>query len=1178
MPIVIKELFPSDPLSEALEKINFNFDQVILSGGGPIGPLGPQGVPGIPGPQGDRGDHWQVGTTAPTADHGPNYGALKDYDFWISATGQIYYWSIGTTSWINSGKNLTGPTGSPGATGGSYEIQMYRGSTGNANTPFSIPAVTATQNYTPGLGGATTVPSGGVDFIIPANIEKNSFFLGDKSWAYSKLNNFGVYDVYASGNIQRLTPKQVIIQTKIDWTGLGGLSIGAYGATSAVGATQTNYIGVSSAVTDALNFFTAGFAYKNVGPNYAHFFKMRTGTIDLEISAGDSNFTPLSAGKTPDLILRSNRTLISDWSSARITIGATSTIFREKAAIGHSSAPTFDSSSTLDNSGIMRSRGDIYVGALNGLQNTIHIGYARTTNGSSALNFYTNGSTPTTANFTIGRVSGANGVATIDQTGTGALLLNSTVSGSYIELRANQSNGSIRFSGFNMGVTEVARIDTINSRVGIGTTTPSNKLDVVGNEIGLRAGAYGNAGSLQFINSTGSPVSSRIAFGADGTNWKLAFAKNISGTFTDLMTLESFGNLGIGTTTPGSKLDVYGSVNVYGGLTNTSTRPPISAGTLTNGEIRGYNTLGNDDGFLRLSAGAGTTYTVKSFIDLSGYSTVADMNQNIRFGTQGFERIRIDKDGNLGIGTSTPIYRVQIEGDAANSIVIRSKNTTIGTQNNIVLQRSNLAAATPNAYVLGGLSFGGYDGTNWTVGSDGGSQILSYSSGTWTSISRPSDLRFLTTPINTIASVERMKIMADGTINIGGAVGIGTGATAPNSKLDVVGSLILRDFTSATSTGPGISLLSNFATDITNTITIQNSGSGNANLNITLDGTQMISLIDSTASSYKSVNFFSNGDFQTSAGFGGQVRISGSQSNSAINSGVFQIATTGTGAIPSHEFYQNNNASTYKIRTLTTQNVGSQINVNNTISLASYTSYSIISNENSNLLYFSCSTNPSGFHNNIENTGQIIFGGNGIGNEGGAFVINNWGRTNVIGGAGVQSRYNLEVAQNAAIGYGLGQATTILDVASSADLRYHATTGNSWIAVPALTAKLAVNGGVLCGWIVTTSDKRLKKDIISLDSTLEKLKKINPVSYTWKENEIPHAGFIAQEIEKIIPEVIRITPSDEFEDGRYSIHYESLIAYSIKGIQEQQEIIESQEEKILSLEEKIARIEKLLNI
>ena len=773
MPIVIKELFPSDPLSEALEKINFNFDQVILSGGGPIGPLGPQGVPGIPGPQGDRGDHWQVGTTAPTADHGPNYGALKDYDFWISATGQVYYWSVGTTSWINSGKNLTGPTGSPGATGGSYEIQMYQGSTGNANTPFSIPAVTGTQNYTPGLSGATTVPSGGVDFIIPANIEKNSFFLGDKSWAYSKLNNFGVYDVYASGNIQRLTPKQVIIQTKIDWTGLGGLSIGAYGATSTIGPTESNYVGVSSAVTDALNFFTAGFAYKNVGPSFAHFFKMRTGTIDLEISAGDSNFLPLSASKTPDLILRSNRILISDWASNRIAIGATSTIFREKAAIGYSTLtpPTFDSSSTLDNSGIMRSRGDIYVGALNGSTNAVHLGYARTINGSSSLNFYTNGSTPTTSTFSIGRVSGANGVATIDQTGTGALLLNSTVSGSYIELRANQSNGSIRFSSFNMGVTEVARIDTVNSRVGIGTTTPSNKLDVVGTEMGLRSGSYGNAGSLQFINSTGSPVSSRIAFGTDATNWKLAFAKNVSGTITDLMTLESFGNLGIGTITPQAKLDVYGSVNIHGGLNNNSTRPAISAGTLTNGEIRGYSNTSStsDDGFLRLSAGGGGYAGEKSFIDISGFSNVADMNRTIRFGTWGAERMRINQYGYLGIGTNNPLYRVHIEGDNVydvNSILIRSKNPTIGYQNNILLQRSNSASATPNAYSLGGISFGGYDGTNWSEGWNGGSQILSYSSATWTPTSKPSDIRFFTTPIGQTGSIERMRIKSDGNIDI----------------------------------------------------------------------------------------------------------------------------------------------------------------------------------------------------------------------------------------------------------------------------------------------------------------------------------------------------------------------------------------------------------------------------
>lgn len=745
MPIVIKELFPSDPLSEALEKINFNFDQLILAGGGPQGPLGPIGVPGIPGPQGERGDHWQVGTTAPTADHGPNYGALKDFDFWISATGQVYYWSIGSTSWVNSGTNLTGPQGASGATGGSFEIGMYQGSTGNANTPLSIPPVGPT-NYTPGSGGATTVASGGVDFIIPVNINKNSFFLGDGGWAYSKLNNFGVYDVTIPGNIQRLIPKQVIIQTAIDSTGLGGLTIGAYGATSAIGATQSNYEGVSTEVTDALNFFTAGFAYTNTAGQYSHQFRMRTGTINLEIQAGDNNFAALAAGKTPDLILRSNRTLIKDFTSNQITIGATSTMFREKAAIGYSSIPTFDSNSTLDNSGIMRSRGDIYVGALNGLANTIHIGYARTSDGSASLNLYTNGSTPTTSTFSIGRVNGVNGVATIDQTGTGALQINSTTSGSYINLVANHLSGHIRFSN-SLG-SEIARIDTVNSRVGIGTSSPSNTLDVVGSSMGLRAGIYGTSNSIEFINSIGSPISSRIAFGSDGSSWNLAFAKNVAGTYTDLMTLQTNGNFGIGTTTPNDRLEVKDG----GIIVNTTTILNYS-----NGYGIQFN---NNTSFY--SGIKSYTSTPANNMGLSFFSSNAGSS---------VESMRIQPNGFISIGPSAhqnvPEYRIHIQGDEENSILIRSRNTTIGTQNNILLQRSNLSAATPNAYALGGLSFGGYNGTTWTSGYNGGSQILSYSSGTWTATSNPSDLRFSTTPINTIATVERMRISNSGNISVG---------------------------------------------------------------------------------------------------------------------------------------------------------------------------------------------------------------------------------------------------------------------------------------------------------------------------------------------------------------------------------------------------------------------------
>jgi hypothetical protein len=46
MPITVKELLLSDSISEVVEKVNFNFDQLILAGGGPPGIQGVQGIAG----------------------------------------------------------------------------------------------------------------------------------------------------------------------------------------------------------------------------------------------------------------------------------------------------------------------------------------------------------------------------------------------------------------------------------------------------------------------------------------------------------------------------------------------------------------------------------------------------------------------------------------------------------------------------------------------------------------------------------------------------------------------------------------------------------------------------------------------------------------------------------------------------------------------------------------------------------------------------------------------------------------------------------------------------------------------------------------------------------------------------------------------------------------------------
>jgi hypothetical protein len=148
----------------------------------------------------------------------------------------------------------------------------------------------------------------------------------------------------------------------------------------------------------------------------------------------------------------------------------------------------------------------------------------------------------------------------------------------------------------------------------------------------------------------------------------------------------------------------------------------------------------------------------------------------------------------------------------------------------------------------------------------------------------------------------------------------------------------------------------------------------------------------------------------------------------------------------------------------------------------------------------------------------------------------------------------MQIRHDGKIGLGLIDATEILDVDGNARIR---AVGNSSSNNSAL---YVTDGGVLS---TNSSDVNKKHNIRNLPYGLNTINQLNPVAFDWNENDITDIGFIAQDIESIIPESV-ITNWD----SQLIFRQEKIVPILVKAIQEQQALIKALEQRIINLENK----------
>ncbi|MFA6198730.1 MAG: tail fiber domain-containing protein [Patescibacteria group bacterium] len=689
-------------------------------------------------------------------------------------------------------------------------------------------------------------------------------------------------------------------------------------------------------------------------------------------------------------------------------------------------------------------------------------------------------------------------------TGTGTLILN--------DKTLNLSN-SLTLSG--------ADGKTINFGTNNLTFSTSGDYTLTIPATGTAALGTGTNGYVAVWNGTNSLTSQQYLNVAQGGTGAGTFSSNYllkgngASALSSSVIYDDGTNVGIGTTAVGTyKLNVAGDINATNYYANGNPISPLTAGTITgqtlywNGADWTANTNLFNDG---TNVGIGTTSPAGQF-DVNGKLTVLS-GGNVGIGTTApaglFDvnaKFTVLFSGNVGIGTTNSLAKLTVFGtDNALRLAYDDANystLSVDASGNLSMLSSNTAESS---VILGS---GAAQDTSMIF--DGSSQDF------YAGLD-DTDSVFKMGVGQVVGTAAALSITSDGNVGIG--------AAAPGQKLSVAGSLGIIESTGATyyTVFQG----GDQSANVTYTLP---TAQGAANYVLRNDGTGVLSWSQIVAASVASNTL----DF---AQFDNALDL---DANLTLNQSTYTWTQNFTGTTTTGLTYNANSLTSgtgMALSSTSTAGLGSnstkilsiaRTGANAIASHTAYGLYSTVANTGTT------STNIAGYfsaNGATNNYGLIVNGGNvGIGTTAPTNLLD------VAGGVKIGANY-------AGIGTTAPQNGMLVE-------------GSVGIGTSIPGYKLEVYTGTASGYVDTdgswnsASDARLKKNISPMESALEKVLALNPVEYNFKTesaSDPAHIGFIAQDVEKISPELVSTGPN-----GMKGLSYAMFTPLLTKAVQEQQ--------------------------